>query len=117
MLIAAALLELALGEAGSLKDKRRVVRAVKDRLRARFNVAVAEVDDQDERHSICLGLATVGGDPRHLRARLEKAIRYVEGLGLAEVIGDDVLVARLDEVPALDEAEDEDTVPSAWSEE
>lgn len=117
MLIAAALLELALGEVGSLKDKRRVVRAVKDRLRSRFNVAVAEVDDQDERHSVCLGLATVGGDPRHLRARLEKAIRYVESLGLAEVIGDDVLVARLDEVDLVDEEGDADPVPSSWSEE
>jgi uncharacterized protein YlxP (DUF503 family) len=116
MLIAAALLELTVHEADSIKAKRRVVRSLKDRLRARFNVAVAEVDDLDDRHSICLGLTTVGSDARHLRERLAKAIRYAESLGLAELTGDDILVARLDQIEAA-EPEDPDDLPHSWSDE
>jgi uncharacterized protein YlxP (DUF503 family) len=121
MLIAAALLELALPGATSLKDKRRVVRAVKDRLRTRFNVAVSEIADHDDWSSICLGFVSVGTDPRHLRERMAKAIRMVESLGLAEVVGDDVVVARLDEMDEIDaeagEGEADAPVPDAWREE
>jgi uncharacterized protein YlxP (DUF503 family) len=101
MLIAAALIELELGEADSIKDKRKVVRSVKDRLRERFNVSVAEVAAQDERHSICIGCVKVGIDAKHLREQLEGAVRFVESLGLAEVVGDDVTVVRLDELTEL----------------
>ena len=52
MLIGAALIELTLSEAETIKVRRRVARSVKDRIRQRFNVSVAEVADQDERHSV-----------------------------------------------------------------
>jgi uncharacterized protein len=115
MLIAAALIELELAEADSIKDKRRVVRSVKDRLRERFNVSVAEVAAQDDRHAICIGCVKVGIDARHLREQLEGAVRFVESLGLAEVVGDDVTVVRLDQLTEVDgEAEAGET--EAWQE-
>ena len=114
MLIAAALIELALPDADSIKAKRRVTQAVKDRVRQRFNVSVAEVSAHDERHSICIGCVMVGVDPRHMREQAEKIIRYVEGLGLAELVGDDIVVARLDEVEEV-ESEEEDVLPPSWS--
>jgi uncharacterized protein YlxP (DUF503 family) len=103
MWIAAALIELELAEAESIKAKRRVVRSIKDRLRQRFNVSVAEVAAHDERHAICIGCVQVGIDARRLRAQLEGAVRFVESLGLAEVVGDDVTVVRLDELAEFDE--------------
>jgi uncharacterized protein YlxP (DUF503 family) len=106
MLISAALIELSLPETETIKDRRRVARSIKDRVRQRFNVSVAEVADQDERDSICIGCVMVGVDPRHLREGMDKVIRYVESLGLAEVVADDVVVVRLDEVEELDEYED-----------
>lgn len=105
MLIAAALIELHLADADSIKAKRRVVRAVRDRVSSRFKVSVAEVADHEDRHAICIGCAKVGIDARDLRASMEKLIRYVDDLGLAELVGDDVVVARLDELePVEDEA-------------
>ncbi|HXZ85399.1 MAG TPA: DUF503 domain-containing protein [Myxococcota bacterium] len=112
MLIAAALIELALPEAETIKARRRVARSLKDRIRQHFNVSVAEVADQDERHSVCIGCVMVGVDPRHLREGMEKVVRYVESLGIAEVVADDVAVLRLDEIEELDE--DGDGVPDAW---
>ncbi|HRX87135.1 MAG TPA: DUF503 domain-containing protein, partial [Phycisphaerae bacterium] len=47
-------IELALYEAASLKDKRRVLKSLKDRMRAQFNAAVAEVDNQDARQRATL---------------------------------------------------------------
>ncbi len=115
MLIAAAMIELALPEADSIKAKRRVAHAVKDRLRQRFNLSVAEVDAQDDRHAICIGCVMVGVNPRHLRDQLEKVIRFVERLALAEVVGDDIVIARLDEIDEVD-PEEEDELPPACSE-
>jgi uncharacterized protein YlxP (DUF503 family) len=105
MLIAAALLELELAEADSIKAKRRVVNAIKDRVRARFNVSIAEVAGHDERHSILIGCVKVGVEARKLREQMEKIVRTVESLGLAEVVSDDVIVVRLDEVEEVDDDE------------
>jgi uncharacterized protein YlxP (DUF503 family) len=107
MLISAALIELSLPETETIKERRRVARSIKDRVRQRFNVSVAEVADQDERDSICIGCVMVGVDPRHLREGMDKVIRYVESLGLAEVVADDVVVVRLDEVEELEDEEED----------
>jgi uncharacterized protein YlxP (DUF503 family) len=104
MLIAAALIELRLEESESIKAKRRVVNAVKDRVRRRYNVSVAEVAEQDDRHEICLGCVAVGVDPRHLRVKLEKVVGFVESLGLAQLVADDVTVVRIDELDEVPEA-------------
>ena len=103
MLIAAALLELELAEADSIKAKRRVVNAIKDRVRRRFNVSVAEVSAHDERHSICIGCVKVGVEAKHLREQMEKIVRTVESFGLAELVSDDVTIVRLDEVEEVDD--------------
>jgi uncharacterized protein YlxP (DUF503 family) len=55
-------LELRLPESHSLKDKRHTVRGLKDRLRARFNVAVAEIAYQDTWQRALVSAVTVSGD-------------------------------------------------------
>jgi uncharacterized protein YlxP (DUF503 family) len=103
MLIAAALIELELPDADSIKARRRVANAVKQRIRNRFEVSVAEVGDADARHEVVLGCVLVGVDPPAMRERMERVIRFVERLGLAEVVADDVTIARLDELPEVEE--------------
>ena len=67
-------LELRLEHAHSLKDKRHVVQGLKDRLRHRFNVAVAEIDYQDLWQRAMLAAVTVSGD----RGRAEQVLQSVE---------------------------------------
>jgi uncharacterized protein YlxP (DUF503 family) len=110
MRIAAALIELQLLEADSLKDRRSVARAVVDRVRRRFNVAAVDLSDPDERRLACIGCVMIGRDPRQLRAAMEKLVRYVESLALAEVVADDVTVVRLDEL--AEEPADDDAGPA-----
>ena len=98
----AALIELSVPEADSIKARRRVSRALVDRLRHRFNASVAELGDPDDRHSVLIGCVMLGRDPRRLRASLERAVRYVESLGLAELVADDITLASLDELDEFD---------------
>ena len=80
-------LSLFLRQARSLKDKRSVVKSFKDRLRARFNVSVAEIEHQDVIQTACLAAAVVGGDRRHLQSSLDKIINFARGFPGAELTG------------------------------
>ena len=64
-------LELRLDEAHSLKDKRQVVKSLKDRLRTRLNVAVAEIDYQDLWQRGLLAAVTVSSDQSSAEAVLQ----------------------------------------------
>lgn len=68
-------LELRLEESFSLKDKRHVVQGLKDRLRRKFNVSVAEIDYQELWQRGLVAVATVSGDRSHARRVLEAAER------------------------------------------
>ncbi len=78
MHLGVARLSLYLAASHSLKDKRAVVRSVTQRLRNRFNLAVAEVDTQDDWQTATLGIACVSGDARHAEEMLGKAVAFVE---------------------------------------
>jgi len=67
-------LELRLENSHSLKDKRHVVRSLKDRLRHKFNVAVAEIDGQDLWQRATLAAVTVSSSHEFA----EKVLRSVE---------------------------------------
>jgi uncharacterized protein YlxP (DUF503 family) len=62
MFIGVLTLELHLHDAGSLKEKRMVVNSILDRIRARFNVSAAQIDDHDLWQSATLGIAVVSND-------------------------------------------------------
>jgi uncharacterized protein len=64
-------LEIHIPDARSLKDKRQVVRSLKDRLRAHFNVAVAELAHQDLWQRSRVGVVSISGDERHLQQSLQ----------------------------------------------
>jgi len=57
------LVEIHLPASRSLKDKRRVIRHLKDRIRAKFNIAVAEVDHQDLWQRATLGMVSIASSP------------------------------------------------------
>ena len=90
MVVGAARVELHVHGSQSLKQKRGVVRSITQRVRNRFNVAVAEVGGQGTWQIAELGLATVASDRRVVRERLEKAIDFIENLHLAEVLDQEV---------------------------
>jgi uncharacterized protein YlxP (DUF503 family) len=73
--------------AQSLKDKRRVVKSARMRIRSRFNLSVAEVADQDHCQFVTLAVVGVGSDKRVVEQELASALRLLEetdGLDLFE---------------------------------
>lgn len=78
MFVGACRVTLHLPASQSLKDKRQVVRSLLARLRNQFEVAAAEVADQDLRQLATLGLSYVSGDAQHAEEVLEHAARYIE---------------------------------------
>jgi uncharacterized protein YlxP (DUF503 family) len=86
MFVAVARVTLQIPESGSLKAKRQVLRRVSDRVKARFNVSVAEVDDQDLWQKATLAMAVVGNDRRHVNEMMDKILQYVEDMYVAPVM-------------------------------
>jgi hypothetical protein len=78
--------QLSLPGCASLKEKRSVVRSLKDRLRARFSLSVAETDDQDVLTRAEISVALVSSDHRVAAAVLDKADRLVQENGRALVL-------------------------------
>jgi hypothetical protein len=67
-------LRLYVAQAGSLKDKRQVIKSFKDRLGRCGNLAVAEVDSLDDRRQAVLAVAMVSNDRRHLESSLQQVV-------------------------------------------
>ena len=74
-MIAFLTLELRIEAAHSLKDKRQVLRSLKDRLRAGFNVSVAELDAADLWQRATVGVVGISGSRDYLRGLMEKVER------------------------------------------
>ena len=84
MIIGVCQLTFQLYASDSLKEKRRVVRSIVERTRARFNVAVAEVADQDVWGSCVIGITCVSTDTRHANAMLDKVRELHHGLAAGD---------------------------------
>jgi uncharacterized protein YlxP (DUF503 family) len=67
-------LELHISDAQSLKDKRQVLRSLKDKLRRQFNVAVAELDHQDVWQRSVVGVVTLSNEEKHVNEVLQKVL-------------------------------------------
>lgn len=77
MVVGVLQLELAIPGALSLKDKRRAIKSLKDRLAARHNVSVAEVDDLDVHRRAVLAVAMVSNDRRFTDSCLSRIVDEV----------------------------------------
>jgi uncharacterized protein YlxP (DUF503 family) len=70
-------LTLFLPEVHSLKEKRMVLRRVKDRAQNKFNLSIAEVGENDLWQRALLGIAVVGNGHRFVEAALDEVIKFV----------------------------------------
>ncbi|MBV9100658.1 MAG: DUF503 domain-containing protein [Candidatus Dormibacteraeota bacterium] len=87
MVIGTLTVTLQVPDSTSLKEKRQVVRSITARVRQTFNVAVAEVGDQDLWQSAVIGVACVSSDGRHADEMCQKVLRFVDANADALVTG------------------------------
>ncbi|HUN57026.1 MAG TPA: DUF503 domain-containing protein [Candidatus Binataceae bacterium] len=83
MVVGVMRLSLFLPENHSLKGKRQILRAIKARVRNKFNVSIAESDDHDLWQRAELGICQVGNDRAFVDSALREVVNYIEGLALA----------------------------------
>jgi uncharacterized protein YlxP (DUF503 family) len=86
MIIAAARITLMIPENASLKGKRRVVKSLIEKVRHKFDAAIAEVGDNDLWQKAKIGVALVGNDRQLLEARLQQIMKFMENQHLAEIV-------------------------------
>jgi len=67
-------LELHIPDARSLKDKRQILRSLKDRLRRKFNIAIAELDFHDVWQSSTIGIVTLSNAQQHVEESLQHVL-------------------------------------------
>ena len=77
MFIGALRLQLLILDAQNLKQKRRVLHALIDRIRNKFNASVAEVDGQNLWQRSMLGVCILGTDKQHVNSSLSKVVELI----------------------------------------
>ncbi|MFH1360738.1 MAG: DUF503 domain-containing protein [Candidatus Omnitrophota bacterium] len=79
------LIALFIPSARSLKDKRTVIKSLKDRVRQTFNVSVAELDSQDKWQVANCAIAMINSDRRYINQCLANVLSMIESQGSVEV--------------------------------
>jgi uncharacterized protein len=120
-------LTLHLPDPGSLKSKRHLVRSAIDRVKAKFNVSIAEVAENDLWQKSVMGVAAVGNDHAFVNEALDKVADFVASMhgGQIQVIGRDIEIVsygdgigqRETRTLAEAEAEAERSYESNWEDE
>ena len=79
-------IELFLSDSQSLKDKRQILSSLKDRLRQKFNLSVAEIDAQDLWQKGVLALTCVANDGRYVNQVLDQAQNMIKSNPMVEIV-------------------------------
>lgn len=90
MFVGVARLSLDIPASGSLKAKRQVVRRVTDRVKARFNASVAEVDENDLWQRAVIAISVVSNEKAHANEQLDKILHFIEEMYVAPVTGREI---------------------------
>lgn len=86
MIVGVCTVELFLPDGHSLKAKRHVLLSLKDRLREKFNLSVAEVGEQDLWQKAILGLACVANESAYVTQVLEQALNLIRSVPTIEIV-------------------------------
>lgn len=86
MIVGILTVELMMPENSSLKEKRMVIKSLKDKIRDRFNVSIAEIDNQEKWQLATFAIAYVGTDKVHVDSALSKVVDFIKGCRQADLI-------------------------------
>jgi uncharacterized protein YlxP (DUF503 family) len=86
MIVGLCTVELFIPDGSSLKAKRQVLLSLKDRLRDKFNVSVAEVGEQDLWQKAVLGIACVANEGAYVNQVLDQAVNLIRSVPAVELV-------------------------------
>ena len=80
MIIGIMTIQVSVFEAMTLKDKRRIIKSLKDRIRNKYNVSIAEVGHNDSIRTAILGVALVANKSRFVNSALDEIVNFVRSI-------------------------------------
>jgi uncharacterized protein YlxP (DUF503 family) len=92
MIVGTLRVRLLLREARTLKDKRQVVKSIKDKLSNSFNVSVAEIESLDNPRLAVLGMAMVSNEAHHVKTALGQIVQALRVHPVAEMVDHEIEV-------------------------
>ncbi len=95
MVVGFGIITFRLHDCRSLKGKRKIVKAISNRICRHFNVAVAEVGSNDIHQKAEIGFALVGNDKKLVNSKMDKILNLAYDLMLAEVIDTETEIIHL----------------------
>ena len=95
MVIGICQLQLIIHDTFSLKEKRRILKSILEKVRNRFPVSIAEVGDHDVWQSALIGFCLVSNDKGVVSAIIDKVVNFIENLCLAEVMVSHIEIINL----------------------
>lgn len=85
MIIGTAKIYLSAPWVHSLKEKRMIIKSIIDKVKHRYNVSIAEIENQDIHQTITIGIACVSNDTRHADSMINNVIEFIENSTEADV--------------------------------
>ena len=79
-------LKIYIPSSGSLKEKRKILKSIKDRVRHNFNVSIAEVEDMDKLQVSLIEIAFVSNDRKFINEVLSKTIDLVNNMRAIDIV-------------------------------
>ena len=89
MVVGVCRITLMVPESHSLKEKRMVLRRIKDRVHQKFNAAIAEVGGEDAWQQAILGFAVVANERAFVESMVDKIVAFIDSLAVAKLTGDE----------------------------
>lgn len=89
MVVGVCRVSLLIEESQSLKDKRSVLRRIKDRVTQKFNCAIAEVGDPDSWQAAQLGFVVVSNERGFTQSMVQKILTFIDDLAMGKLIDDE----------------------------
>jgi len=86
MVVGICVIELFIPQNGSLKGKRQVLQSIKTKIKNRFNVAIAEVGEQDLWQKAILGVTTVANDRSFVNEVMDKVVGFISSFPQVQIV-------------------------------
>lgn len=77
----------------SLKEKRMIVKSIIDKTKNKFNVSVAEIENQDVHRSVVIGFVCVTNETHHANSMIDNVLNYMEKI--TDAVVDDIVIEIL----------------------
>lgn len=98
MVVGVGIIDIYIFDSRSLKSKRGVLRSILKRTQNRFNISIAEVGDNDDWKRGRIGFSVVGNDTGYINSKMDKILKFIDSLNLAEVLNSKVEITSFSDV-------------------